>query len=237
MIVIGGLGVLLWPLVVLIMAFHGSPPSSTQLPDYAKAAQVIQGDGKEALAPDSVPQYLYDPIEQAGGDCGAIGPVVIAAQIEAESKFAPDYSGSPSAQGISGLDPRIFQQYGTDADGNGRISPFDPEDSVAAQGKYLCALAGQARQLVDERRLTGSVLDLTLAAYHGGMDALERTGGIPATGETPAYISGVRVWFPEFAGVYPPLPLSTATPSTAPSDGPPDSSSPTEGPSGPDQAS
>lgn len=219
-VVIGGLGVLLWPLVVLILLFGGSHPSSSDPPDYAKAAQVMQGNGKGTLAPDSVPRYLYNAIERAGGDCGALGPVVVAAQIEAESAFDPGYVGPRGNQGISGLDPEVFQRYGTDTDGDGKVSPFDPEDSVAAQGRYLCALAGQAQKLLDDHQVTGSVLDLTLAAYHGGMDALKRSGGVPATGGASEYVSEVRVWFPEFAGAYPPLPLATTSPSAGAPNGP-----------------
>ncbi|MFJ9319414.1 lysozyme family protein [Streptomyces globisporus] len=233
LIVIGGLGVLLLPLVVLFLIFNGLPlgdfgggdnaltpaeqrceSSERILADAAPQAvadrtrEVFLGDGKglletapgqEPVEPCTVPAELFEPIRLAGQVCDAIGPVVIAAQIQYESGFDRDFVGPDGTRGISQVPDDVFTALrGLDAD------PADPEESIAAQGDFLCELAGEAQTLIDSGQATGSVLDLTLGAYDVGLDAVRDAGGIPATEEAQSYLIGVRTWFAPMEGVGPP---------------------------------
>ncbi|MFH9016720.1 transglycosylase SLT domain-containing protein [Streptomyces sp. NPDC017943] len=156
----------------------------------------VSRDGRTAC---TVPNDYYLSILEAGAVCDVIGPVTIAAQIQYESRFAADFVGPNGAEGISQLPPDKFEQF-ADEDGD----PFNPQDSIAAQGAYLCALAEEADELLDQGQVTGNVLDLTLAAYDVGMDAVREAGGVPATEESQSYVVGVRAWFASMEGLGPP---------------------------------
>lgn len=61
---------------------------------------------------------------------------------------------------------------------------FDPKANILGAARYL-------RQMLDK---FGGV-HLALAAYNAGPGAVERAGGIPRNGETPAYVREVlRHW-------------------------------------------
>ncbi|MEU6061301.1 lytic transglycosylase domain-containing protein [Streptomyces sp. NPDC047097] len=233
LLVVGGLGVLLLPVVVLFLLFNGLPlgdlggggggdltAAEQRCEDVERlfgdsdpgavaerTRQVVLGDGKgrlerdpsDAGEPCTVPADLLEPIEAAGQVCDVIGPVVIAAQIQYESGFTADFTGPDGARGISQVPPEVFTALrGEEAD------PLDPEESIAAQGAYLCDLAEQTQALVDAGQATGPVLDLTLSAYKTGLDAVREAGGVPATEQAQSYVVGVRTWFAPMQGIGPP---------------------------------
>ncbi|MEU9731296.1 lytic transglycosylase domain-containing protein [Streptomyces sp. NPDC048002] len=218
-IVIGGLGVLLAPLIALILLFGGGGSDSDNQSTADEVIASLQGDGSGELDPDTVPDDLVEPIEDAGELCGAIGPVVIAAQIERESGFDAALVGPDGEQGISQLPPDIFTQYGEDDDDNDKVSALDAEDSIMAQGRYMCDLAEEAQQMVDNGEIiqgetTNSVLDLALAAYHVGMDAVRAAKGVPNTNEAQGYVLAVRAQFAKYEGIA--APPDGATPGVTP---------------------
>ncbi|MEU3619899.1 lytic transglycosylase domain-containing protein [Streptomyces sp. NPDC006872] len=238
-LVVGGLAVLLFPIVLIFMFFHGlsfsglgslgdpytgltdaeelcerlESVSLQENPDAAsnRASAIITGDGRGKLelsppdstggggnAPCTVPTDLYSAIQDAGGICDAIGPVVIAAQIEYESGFDSRFVGPNGAQGISQVPREVFTRFaGEEAD------PFEAKKSIDVQAKYLCELSAQMQDSLDRQEVTGNVLDLTLTAYDVGVDAVRAAGGVPATDDSQAYIVGVRTWFASMEGVGP----------------------------------
>lgn len=163
-----------------------------------------------------------DPIQNAGELCGAIGPIVIASQIEKESGFNKTLVGPNGEEGISQLPPEIFKQYGKDDDDNGKTSALDAEDSIMAQGRYLCELAKQGQQLIDdgviqetgEDGTSNTSLDLALAAYDVGMDAVKAAKGVPQTNEAQGYVLAIRAQFAKYQGIG--APPSGATPGVTP---------------------
>ncbi|KOX06508.1 hypothetical protein ADK65_00010 [Streptomyces sp. NRRL B-1140] len=221
-VIIGGFGVLLAPLIALILLFSGGADGSAGADDADEVIAVFNGDGGGELDPSTVPEDLVEPIEEAGDLCGAVGPVVIASQIERESGFNAELLGENGEEGISQLPPAVFEKYGEDDDGNDETSPFDAEDSIMAQGRHLCDLAGQAQRMIDANEATGSVLDLALAGYHVGMEAVRAAEGVPRTNEAQGYVLAVRAQFAKYAGVAAPPPGATpgvtpgVTPGTAP---------------------
>jgi len=231
--IVGGLGVVLMPLVILIMFFRGLLPADLggigddltpvericedleaaqdTPPDElaGRAQQIALGEGLGALEitppgsdspsqPCTVPADLYDSIENAGSVCDVIGPVTIAAQIQYETGFDADFVGPNGAKGISQVPTDVFKRLHEDGD------PLDAKQSIAAQGAHLCELAEQAQSLIDAGEATGSVLDLALAAYDVGMDAVREAHGVPATEEAQSYVVGVRTWFASMEGIGPP---------------------------------
>ncbi|MEU9344691.1 lytic transglycosylase domain-containing protein [Streptomyces sp. NPDC048278] len=215
-IIIGGFGVILAPLIALITAFGGGGGGGGGQPSADDLIAVFQGDGKGELDPAAVPADLVDPIQKAGALCDAIGPTVIAAQIERESNYNRTLVGPDGAQGISQLPPAVFARFGEDEDGNGKTSALDPADSIVAQGRFLCDLAGQAQQLIDSGAANGSVLDLALVGYDQGLDAVRQAQGVPKTNEAQGYVAGVRALLAKYEGLVTPPPTTTSPPAPPP---------------------
>ncbi|MFJ4922365.1 lytic transglycosylase domain-containing protein [Streptomyces sp. NPDC088725] len=226
-LIIGGFGVLLAPLIALILLFGGGGGSAGSNQETAnQMIDVLQGAGKGRLDETTVPADLVDPIKRAGQQCPAIGPIVIASQIEKESGFDAALTGPDGELGLSQLPPDLFRRYGKDDDENGKTSALDAEDSIMAQGRYLCDLAKQGQQMIDngELRDTGdgegslnTSLDLALAGYDIGMDAVRAAKGVPQTNEAQGYVLAVRAQFAKYQGIAAPPP--GATPGVTPDTG------------------
>ncbi|KAF4410156.1 peptidase M23 [Streptomyces sp. Ru87] len=153
------------------------------------------------LKAGAVPAAYVAWVLKAGSMCEVIGPSVIAAQIEAESGWNPDATSPVGAQGLSQFMPGTWETWGRDDDGNGRISPFDPGDAIMAQGRYDCALAKQIGRLKSGGLASGSLLDLTLAAYNAGPGAVQQYGGVPPYTETRAYVARIKSLIAKYADV------------------------------------
>ncbi|MFJ5035654.1 lytic transglycosylase domain-containing protein [Streptomyces sp. NPDC088560] len=210
-LIFGGLGVILYPLISLILLFGGGKHHD---PNPQPAIAAFQGDGKGDLDNNSVPSDLVDPIKKAGSLCSEIGPIVIASQIQQESGFDPHHVGQNGELGLSQLDPDVFAKFGEDTDGNGQVSALDAEDSIHAQGKYLCYLVDQVRPFA-AREPMHDVLSLALAAYDVGLDAVRKQKAVPPTDEAQGYVLAIRANFARYSGVVK-LPAS-ASPSPSPS--------------------
>ncbi|CAM5716952.1 lytic transglycosylase domain-containing protein [Streptomyces fumanus] len=224
-IIFGGLGVLLAPLIALFLILHaifgGDGGGGYTLPGPTEASSVLaifQGNGQGELDTSQVPEDLADTIKKAGQLCPAIGPIVIASQIEQASHFNASLVGPNGKKGISQLPPDVFEKYGEDEDDNDETSALDAKDSIMAQGRYMCDLADQAQKMIDSKEAKGSVLDLALAGYAVGMDAVRAAKGLPDTNEAQGYVSAVRAQFAKYSGaaVIPTdLPTPTITVETA----------------------
>ncbi|MFJ5301703.1 lytic transglycosylase domain-containing protein [Streptomyces sp. NPDC088350] len=228
-IVFGGLGVLLAPLIALILLFGGGGGSADDYSSDNDTANqmltVLQGDGKGELDTSTVPADLVDPIQKAGKLCDAIGPIVIASQVEKASGFNSALVGPQGEVGISQLPPDIFKQYGKDDDNNGKTQATDNADSIMAQGRYMCDLASQGQKLLDDGTVvkttdkdgntTNSVLDLALAGYAIGMDAVKAAKGVPQSNDALSYVLAIRAQFAKYQGIA--APPTGATPGVTPS--------------------
>ncbi|HUO94941.1 MAG TPA: transglycosylase SLT domain-containing protein [Steroidobacteraceae bacterium] len=105
----------------------------------------------------------------------ALQPALLKAVIAIESAFNPHAVSRAGAQGLMQLHPKTARRYGV---GNA----FDPEQNVAAGAHYL-------RDLL--RRYNNN-LELALAAYNAGEDAVDRYGQqIPPYRETRGYVPAV----------------------------------------------
>jgi soluble lytic murein transglycosylase-like protein len=112
----------------------------------------------------------------------AVHPALLKAVIAAESAFDPNAVSRAGAQGLMQLHPNTAKRYGVS-------NPFDPAANVD----------GGARYLSDLLRRFNNNLELALAAYNAGEEAVERHGRrIPPYAETQAYVPTVLKLYRRF---------------------------------------
>lgn len=94
-----------------------------------------------------------------------------------ESRYNPFAVSHAGAAGLGQLMPGTARELGV-------ANRFDPAANISGAARYL-------RQMLDRFGL----VHLAVAAYNAGPGAVERAGGIPSNGETPAYVRDVlRHW-------------------------------------------
>jgi soluble lytic murein transglycosylase-like protein len=118
---------------------------------------------------------LYDPMIDRAARSAAVRPELVRAVIVVESAFNPRALSKRGAQGLMQLRPATARRYGVS-------DAFDPEQNITAGAHYLRDLMARF----------GNNLELTLAAYNAGEDAVERYGrSIPPFSETRHYVPAV----------------------------------------------
>ncbi|MBJ7354872.1 MAG: transglycosylase SLT domain-containing protein [Thermoleophilaceae bacterium] len=141
--------------------------------------------------PGWVPQRYRQTIIDAAQRFN-VQPVLLAAQLKAESDFNPNSVSPAGAQGIAQFMPGTARSMGL-------TDPFDPRASIFAQAKLMGQLIKQF----------GSI-PKALAAYNAGPGAVQKYGGIPPYAETQGYVAriiglmkgaGASLDDPAFAGM------------------------------------
>ncbi|GAB3500677.1 hypothetical protein GCM10027575_00680 [Phytohabitans suffuscus] len=208
-------------LVLLVMFAGGSQLTHSPDPSVSGSSapgeiitELAGGDGRGTFAGANVPdQKLVEPIVDAAQECDLLTPVIIAAQIEWASGFDPKWEGPDGGKGLSQLPPEVFGEFGEDDDENGEVSAFDPEDSIYAHARYFCHLAGEVKRLIDDNKVIGGHLTLTLMAWDMGLEAVEAAGGMPIIylDSYPFLVRGLFAKYTADAGA-----SSTTAPSTSP---------------------
>jgi soluble lytic murein transglycosylase-like protein len=99
------------------------------------------------------------------------------ALIWTESRYNPLAVSPAGAAGLGQLMPGTARELGV-------ANRFDPMSNISGAARYL-------RQMLDRF----GMVHLALAAYNAGPGAVERAGGIPRNGETPAYVSNVLAFW------------------------------------------
>ncbi|AWE42851.1 MULTISPECIES: lytic murein transglycosylase [unclassified Actinobaculum] len=147
---------------------------------------------------DKVSAEYRDIVLRAGQICDDVTPAVIAAQIEQESGWRPEATSPAGAQGISQFMPGTWASHGMDGDGDGHVDIWNPADAIWSQGHYMCRLRTSVLALRAEGTISGSTLDLTLAAYNAGLGNVQAAGGVPRFAETTRYISRIHALIPTY---------------------------------------
>ncbi|HVR95908.1 MAG TPA: lytic transglycosylase domain-containing protein [Thermoanaerobaculia bacterium] len=114
-----------------------------------------------------------DAIAQAA-ERHEVDPLLLAAIVEAESRFRPDATSHRGAVGLMQVMPATGRYYGAK-------DLKDPFVNIDVGSRYLRALLQDCR---------GDV-ELALAAYNAGPGAVQQWGGIPPFEETRAYVKKV----------------------------------------------
>jgi soluble lytic murein transglycosylase-like protein len=116
----------------------------------------------------------YDPIIEHAARASALHPALVRAVIVVESGYNPKAVSTRGAKGLMQLIPATAARYGA-------ADIFDPAQNIRAGAQYL-------RDLL--QRYHGS-LELALAAYNAGEQAVDRYGGVPPFAETQRYVPNV----------------------------------------------
>ena len=123
------------------------------------------------------PEELVRMIEGAARE-HRVDPLLVTAVIEVESAYDRRAVSPKGAQGLMQLMPETARELGV-------RNAFDAAENVQGGTRYL-------RQMID--RFDGS-LELALASYNAGPEAVERYGGVPPYEETENYVRRVfRAW-------------------------------------------
>jgi len=118
----------------------------------------------------------FDPIIENAASAAALEPALLRAVIVVESGFNARALSKRGAAGLMQLMPETARRYGAS-------DRFDPKQNIHAGARYLKALI---------RRYDNDI-QLALAAYNAGEDAVDRCGRcIPPYRETQAYVP--KVW-------------------------------------------
>ncbi|MFD9320794.1 M23 family metallopeptidase [Streptomyces sp. NPDC060053] len=139
----------------------------------------------------------YGPwLRKSADACTVVTPSTLAAQIEQLTGWSNDSATTSGAQGIAAFTAADWKTWGKDDDGNGRSSPSDPADAIMALGRQDCSLAEKVTDLRTDGTVNGDLVDLTLAAYAVGTDAVTKAGGVPASAQT--YLTEVKALFAKY---------------------------------------
>lgn len=157
---------------------HGvwpSPVSSEVARDSAPATPSASGRYSERLSrgPPSFRRAAYLPHVYAAEARYALPRGLLDALVWTESRYNPLAVSKAGAAGLGQLMPGTARELGV-------VNRFDPLENLSGAAKYL-------RQMLDKF----GVVHLALAAYNAGPGAVDRAGGIPRNGETPAYVRDV----------------------------------------------
>ncbi|MBV9621194.1 MAG: lytic transglycosylase domain-containing protein [Gammaproteobacteria bacterium] len=118
---------------------------------------------------------LYDPLIERAARGAALAPELVRAVIAVESAFNPQAVSRRGALGLMQLRPATARRYGV-------ANAFDPAQNIAGGTQYL-------RDLMQRY---GNNMELALAAYNAGEDAVERYGRtVPPFSETRQYVPAV----------------------------------------------
>lgn len=123
-------------------------------------------------------------IQQAAEEAG-VNPALVHAVINAESGYNPSAVSRVGAQGLMQLMPGTAKRYAVK-------DAFDPEQNIRGGTRYL-------RDLLE---MFDNDLELTVAAYNAGENAVLKYGRkIPPYRETQAYVPKVLRYYNKYAAL------------------------------------
>lgn len=128
----------------------------------------------------------FDPYIESAAREAQVQPQLVRAIIVVESAFNPKAVSRRGAVGLMQLLPETARHYGV-------ANAFDPQQNILAGTRYL-------RDLIARY---GNNLELVLAAYNAGTDAVERYGKrIPPYSETRQYVPAVLSIYRALTGAH-----------------------------------
>jgi soluble lytic murein transglycosylase-like protein len=134
-----------------------------------KAASLKSRSPQKKLS-SQMRRAAYLPYVYAAEAKFALPSGLLDALIWTESRYNPFAISKAGAAGLGQLMPGTAKDLGV-------ANRFDPYVNILGAGRYL-------RQMLDRF----GMVHLALAAYNAGPGAIDRKRGIPANGETPAYV-------------------------------------------------
>jgi soluble lytic murein transglycosylase-like protein len=116
----------------------------------------------------------FDDLIYASSERYGVDPALVRAVVKAESNFNVAALSRKGAQGLMQLMPDTARLYNI-------VDAFNPTENIEGGVQHL-------KLLLDKYR---GDLQLTLAAYNAGIQAVEKYGGIPPYAETREYVKRV----------------------------------------------
>ena len=134
---------------------------------------VNQGAPRRAAAVN-VPRSEIDELIETHSRRQSLDPKLVRAMVDVESSFNPVARSRKGAMGLMQLMPATARSLEVD-------DPYDPEDNLRGGTLYL-------RRLLNR---FGGDLELALAGYNAGPEAVDRYRGTPPYPETHDYVDRV----------------------------------------------
>lgn len=164
----------------------------------------VQDEGPQQSAANGVDKAYGPWLRKAAEACTVVTPSLLAAQIDQLSGWdngsatttATAAATASRQQGIAAYTDAEWRTWGKDDDGNGSSSPLDQADAIMALGRQDCSLAEKITDLRTDGTVSGELVDLTLAAYAVGTDAVAGAGKVPAEAQT--YLAEVKALFARY---------------------------------------
>ena len=122
--------------------------------------------------------YEYDAFVRNAARRHEVDPLLVKSIIKAESAFNPVAVSSVGAQGLMQIMPMNFKDLDI-------RDPFDPEQNIKGGARYFSQLL---------KRFGGN-LQLAIAAYNAGPEAVEQYKRIPPYKETMKYVKRVMRYY------------------------------------------
>jgi len=172
-------------LLFSVVTFIGHPPALADIYRYVDADGVVHFTNtpthgqwnfyRKEVGPANPEMVSYRDIIRHNSHQFRLEEALIKAVIKVESDYDPGVVSSKGAQGLMQLIPETAEYLRV-------ANPFNPAENIRGGSQYL-------RQMLDQ--FDGN-LELALAAYNAGPNAVRRHGGIPPYEETRNYIQRVK---------------------------------------------
>ena len=144
----------------------------TNVPNHSGFRRVI----RESISPLRGQTYTsnFENFIVSASARHSIDPDLIRAVIKTESDFNSNARSSKGAMGLMQLMPDTARQHNV-------LDAYNPLENIEGGARHLRLLLSRYR----------GNLELSLAAYNAGINAVERHGGIPPYAETRQYVRRV----------------------------------------------
>jgi soluble lytic murein transglycosylase-like protein len=163
----------------------------SNVPTDGRYRLVLAAPPEPAAAPSGDTRWLtrsraFDPYIESAAREAQVQPQLVRAIIVVESAFNPKAVSHKGAVGLMQVLPSTARRYGVS-------NAYDPQQNIIAGTRYL-------RDLIARY---GNNLELVLAAYNAGTDAVERYGKrIPPYAETRQYVPAVLSVYRALTGAH-----------------------------------